>query len=161
LRFGSILTVAERDWDLVLTVNLKSPVFLMKAVANHMIERNGRGAIINIASIDGLVAEYGSIPYSASKAGMIHATKCAAVELAPYRINVNAIAPGTIKTELVKEQLTEKRVEALKRRVPWPEVGTPEDISGIAVFLASPLAGYVTGAVVVADGGWTVDGTAR
>lgn len=161
LRFANILEIEADDWDIVLNVNLKTPVFLMKAVAKQMVEKGIAGKIINIASIDGLVAEERAIPYSASKAALLHITRCAAVELAKYHINVNAIAPGTVKTEFVKSQLTQERIELLKKRVPWPDIGTPEDVSGIAVFLASPLAKYMTGATIVADGGWTIDGTAR
>ena len=132
-----------------------------------MVARGGGGKIISISSIHGRVAKAAMGPYCATKAAIDMFSKQLAVELAPHRINVNVVASGTIVTEINlplyqsdKPEDIEKRTAVL-HRVPWGEIGQPEDIGRAVAFLASDAARYITGAVLYVDGGYTADGTPR
>jgi 3-oxoacyl-[acyl-carrier protein] reductase len=150
-RDGLLMTMSEKDWDLVLTVNLKSVFNFTKAVARPMIKQKA-GSIINISSVVGLMGNGGQFNYSASKAGVIGATKSSAKELGSRNIRVNAIAPGYIQTAMT-HQLDEKAKTALIEAIPTRQLGTPEDVANAVLFLASELSSYVTGEVLRVDGG--------
>jgi 3-oxoacyl-[acyl-carrier protein] reductase len=150
-RDGLLMTMSEQDWDLVLSVNLKSVFNFIKAVARPMVKQKG-GSIINISSVVGLMGNGGQLNYSASKAGVIGVTKSSAKELASRNIRVNAIAPGYIQTAMT-DKLDEKARTALMDEIPSKRLGQPEDVANAVLFLASDLASYVTGETIRVDGG--------
>jgi 3-oxoacyl-[acyl-carrier protein] reductase len=141
----------DEDWDAVMAVNLRSAFVATRAVQRGMMKRRW-GRIINIASVVGLMGNKGQANYAASKAGLIGLTKSAAKELASRNILVNAIAPGFIQTAMT-EKLPEEARTALSSQIPMGRLGEPRDIAGAAAFLASDLASYITGQVLVVDGG--------
>jgi 2-deoxy-D-gluconate 3-dehydrogenase len=145
----------DDDWDDVLEVNLTCVFRLARAVGRHMIERGGGGKIINIAS---LLAFQGGINvpgYSAAKGGVAQLTKALANEWASHGINVNAIAPGYMATDNTAALRQDAgRTRQILERIPAARWGTPEDLAGAAVFLASRASDYVNGHVLVVDGGW-------
>lgn len=146
-----LLRMSEAEWDAVLDVNLKGSFHCIKAVSRPMVkQRNGK--IINIASIIGIIGNAGQANYSASKAGIIALTKTAAKELASRNINVNAIAPGFIQTEMTAK-LPEDLKQKMKEAIPLNKFGLPEDIAAVCLFLASGDANYITGQTIVVDGG--------
>ncbi len=150
-RDALLMRMGEDDWDLVLRVNLTGTFLATKIVSRGMMKRRW-GRIINIASVVGLRGNAGQANYSASKAGVIGFTKTMARELASRNVLVNAIAPGFIDTEMTKA-LSDGVREELMRQIPLARLGAPEDIAKAALFLASDLADYITGQVVVVDGG--------
>jgi len=150
-RDGLLLRMSEHDWDLVLNVNLGGTFNATKLISRGMMKRRA-GRIINITSIVGLRGNAGQANYSASKAGVIGFTKSVARELATRNVLVNAIAPGFIDTELTKVLPEAVRGE-LRRQIPVGRLGSPDDVAKAALFLASDLADYITGQVVVVDGG--------
>lgn len=152
----TFLEYSEDDWNKMINTNLKSIYLCSQAVAKHMIKKN-HGKIINIASIAGIVGYIGGSAYCASKGGMITLTKELALELAQYKINVNAIAPGVIETPMTKFLTENKKLfEQTLAGVPLKRIGKPEDIGHAAVYLASNESDYVTGNVLVVDGGWII-----
>lgn len=150
-RDGLLLRMKEADWDDVLRVNLKGTFNCMKAAAKMMLKQRA-GRIINITSIAGVAGNPGQANYSAAKAGVIGLTKSAAKELASRNITVNAIAPGLIKTDMTAA-FTEKAMADMISQIPLGRAGTPEDIAGVALFLASRQADYITGQVIHVNGG--------
>lgn len=146
-----IMRMSEEDWDKVIAVNLKGTFNFTKAAIRPMMKAR-YGKIINIASVVGVMGNAGQANYSASKAGVIGLTKTAAKELATRNINVNAVAPGYIMTDMTKE-LPEQAKEAFLRVTPIQRPGTPEDVAGVVFFLASADSNYVTGQVIHVDGG--------
>lgn len=161
-----ILEDAIEDWEGVLRTNLFGCFHCCRIIAPTMVER-GWGRIVNISSIHGRVAKAGMGAYCASKAAIDMFTKQLAVELAPHGVTVNAVAPGTISTEinipLYKSTRPEDVAlrEATLKRVPAGRIGEPADIGRAVAFLASDAAPYMTGAVVYVDGGYTAEGTPR
>lgn len=157
-RRASFMELTEDDWNAVLDVNLKGAFLCSQAAAEHMIKRK-YGKIINIASVAGLNAVYVSANYCVSKAGIIQLSKVCARELGPYGINVNAIAPGVVLTDIVYYQRTQAEVERyVEDREKWAalgRLGTVEDIANVALFLASDESSFITGQVIAADGGRT------
>jgi 3-oxoacyl-[acyl-carrier protein] reductase len=150
-RDGLVIRMKEEDWDMVLNVNLKSVFLCCKEVARPMMKARS-GKIINIASVVGLIGNVGQVNYSAAKAGMIGVTKTLAREFAGRSINVNAVAPGfihTAMTEKIPEIERQKQIE----NIPMKKMGTPQDVASAVVFLASPMADYITGQVLPVDGG--------
>ncbi|MHB1295849.1 MAG: 2-dehydro-3-deoxy-D-gluconate 5-dehydrogenase KduD [Anaerolineae bacterium] len=148
------LDFPEADWDMVLQVNLKSLMFLSQAAARHMAERGG-GKIINVASA--LSFQGGIIvpAYTASKHAVMGVTKALANDLARLHINVNAIAPGYMLTDMTAPLAADPvRAPAITSRIPAERWGTPEDLQGATVFLASEASAYCHGSVVVVDGAW-------
>ena len=146
-----LLMMKEEEFDRVIATNLKGAFNMMKHVGAHFLKRK-QGTIINIASVSGMMGNAGQANYAAAKAGLIGLTKTAARELAARGITCNAIAPGFITTDMT-QQLTDKQRENIIATIPLKRMGQPEDIAHLAVFLASPLAAYITGEVIKVDGG--------
>lgn len=155
LSFASFADLTEEQWDKVLNTNLKGQFLVAKESVRLMGEG---GRIINIASIasGGVGIGFRQLAhYTASKGGVIGLTETMAVDLGQKGINVNAIAPGVIETDMTKEILVdEKTKQGMMTRIPKARVGKPEDIANAAVFLASKEADYITGTVLYVDGGW-------
>ncbi len=144
----------EADFEKIINVNLKSVFLTSKSVLPHMLKK-GKGKIINVASIAGLVGFEGLAPYCASKGGIIAMSKAMAVEYADKNINVNVIAPGVIKTEMTKEMLADDQTKKwMEGATPNSRLGEPEDIANGAIYLASDESNFVNGEVLVIDGGW-------
>ena len=146
-----LLRMSEQDWDVVLTVNLKSVFNLTKAVMRVMMKQKG-GSIINMSSVVGVNGNAGQANYSASKSGMIGFTKSVAQELGSRNIRCNAIAPGFIETEMTHKLPDDVR-EAWIKTIPLRRSGKPEDVANVATFLASELSSYVSGQVINVCGG--------
>lgn len=144
----------EKDWDDVLSTNLKSVFLFTKACARPMV-RQRSGVIINIASVIGITGNAGQANYAASKAGIIALTKSAAKELAKRNIRVNAIAPGFIKTRMTEKLAPELR-QTILSQIALGRLGEPKEIADVAVFLGSDAARYITGQVLVVDGGLVI-----
>jgi 3-oxoacyl-[acyl-carrier protein] reductase len=149
-----LVRMTEEQWDLVLDVNLKGTFFGCQAAAKVMMKARA-GKIVNLASITGLIGNAGQANYSASKAGVIALTRTVAKELASRNVQVNAIAPGFIETEMTRE-LPEKARAAFLENIPLRRAGTPEDVAHLVCFLASPEADYITGQCITIDGGLTI-----
>lgn len=151
-----ILDSNEKDWDLTQKINLKGYYFMIKEVVKHM-KKRGKGKIINISSIAGIVGVNNSSIYCASKGGVIAMTKALALELANDNIHVNAICPGLIKTDMTKGILKDSKMKKIfMSNIPLGKEGKPENIGKPAVFLASDDSEYITGHSLVIDGGWTI-----
>jgi 3-oxoacyl-[acyl-carrier protein] reductase len=148
---GLLLRMSELEWDAVISVNLKGTFNCTKSVSRSMIKQRG-GRIINIASIIGIIGNAGQANYAASKAGIIALTKTAAKELASRGINVNAVAPGFIQTEMTAK-LPEELKEKMKQAIPLARFGLPEDVASACLFLAAQESSYITGQTIVVDGG--------
>ena len=151
---GLLIRMSEADWDSVLSVNLKGAFLCTRAAAKVMMKQRS-GKIVNMASIIGITGNPGQANYSASKGGLIAFTKTAAKELAPRNINVNAIAPGFIKTEMT-DKLPEAIKKAMLERIPLNRFGETTDVARAALFLASEDSGYITGCTIQVDGGMAV-----
>lgn len=147
--------LAEEDWDKTMAVNLKAPFILSQAVGRIMINA-GHGNIVNLASQAGIVALDNHIAYCASKAGIISLTKNLAMEWGQFDINVNAISPTVILTELGKKAWAGEVGEAMKKLIPAGRFGYPEEVAAVALFLASDAAALITGENIVIDGGYTI-----
>ncbi len=150
------LELSVTDWDMTIATNLRGAFLVAQAAAKHMAETGG-GSIVNIASIAGLRTGGHISAYAASKAGLIHLTKNLAVELARSKVRVNALAPGYIETELNADFFASKAGEDLIRRIPQRRLGRPEDLDGPLLLLVSDASRYMTGAVLVVDGGHSVN----
>lgn len=150
-RDNLILRMTDAEWDAVLSVNLKGAFNCIKAVSKIMLKQR-QGKIINIASVVGLMGNAGQANYSASKGGLIALTKTVAREFASRNITVNAIAPGYIQTKMT-EVLSEEARQKLITLIPLNKLGTPQDVANAVLFLASPLADYITGQVISVNGG--------
>jgi glucose 1-dehydrogenase len=146
------LDVSEGDYDRLLNTNLKGPFFCGQAAARHMVGAGG-GSIVNISSVSAEIADPGSSAYCVSKGGIQMLTRAMALELAKYHIRVNAIMPGTIRTDLGGWYETEEARTYLEQRVPWGRFGHPDEVAGSAVFFASDESEYITGASILVDGG--------
>lgn len=153
------INVELQEWNRIIEVNLTGVFLCSKEAAKHMINIGG-GSIINIASIDGIVALPERAAYCVSKAGVIQLTKVLAVEWAKYGIRVNAIAPGYTKTEIVRSLIARGVVkeEKVTQRCPMGRMANPSEIALAALYLASDESSYVTGETLVVDGGWIVYG---
>ena len=150
-RDNLVLRLSENDWDSVLAVNLKGAFICSKVCSKYMVKQRS-GKIVNISSIIGIVGNAGQANYSASKAGLIGLTKSLARELGSRNVCVNAVAPGYIKTRMT-DKLPDKLKEEMLKSIPLNRLGTPADVSQAVVFLASSEANYITGQVLVVDGG--------
>ncbi len=150
-RDGLLIRMTEADWDRVLDINLKGAFVCTKAAAKVMMKAR-YGKIINIASVVGVMGNAGQANYAASKAGMIGLTKSVAKELGGRGVRVNAVAPGFIATEMTHQLAPDVR-DAYLKAIPLSYLGDPADVARVCAFLASPDADYITGQVIVVDGG--------
>ena len=152
---ADFLDLEEADFDRVLSVNLKGIFLAGQAAARQMVKQGGGGAIVNMSSVNAVMAIPNQVPYVVSKGGINQLTKVMALSLAPHRIRVNGIGPGTILTELAKTAvLGNKEAERkILSRTPLGRMGEPGEIASVAVFLASDDASYLTGQTVYPDGG--------
>lgn len=150
-RDGLLFRTGEEDWDAVLATNLKGAFLMTKHAARGMIKRRW-GRIVNITSVVGMMGNKGQANYAASKAGLIGFSKAVARELASRNVLVNSVAPGYIETELTAN-LTKEQHSFLKDAIPLARLGQSADVAGAVLFLASEFASYITGQVLVVDGG--------
>ena len=148
--------VTEKDFDETLAVNLKGTFFTAQAVGKVMIKQR-QGRIINISSQAGFVALHTESVYCMTKAAISHLTKCLALEWARYNITVNAVAPTFIETSGTKKWLENQSFRAsVQKRIPLGRIGSPKEVAGPVLFLASPAASLITGETLMVDGGWTI-----
>ena len=148
-----VLQHSEEEWDYVVDTNLKGAWLMAREFAQHLVDRQRPGRIVNIASVLG-VRTIARVPsYTAAKAGLIHLTGVLAMELARYGILVNAIAPGYVETDFNRDFLRSDAGKKLEARIPLRRVGRPDDLDGAMLLLASPAGAYITGAVIAVDGG--------
>ncbi|MBU1018148.1 glucose 1-dehydrogenase [Patescibacteria group bacterium] len=146
----------EKEWNKLIDINLKGTLMCSQTVGKQMI-RQKSGNIINVASVAGLMAFAQSAAYNVSKAGIIMLTKTLAAEWASFGIRVNAICPGVFVTDMTKGLLKDKGFQKMiKASVPLQRSGTPDELAGAAVYLASDASSYTTGHFLVVDGGWTI-----
>ncbi len=148
---GLMLRMQDADWDAVIAVNLKGTFNCTKAVSKAMLKQKS-GRIVNIASIIGIIGNPGQANYAASKAGIIALTKTTAKELASRAINVNAVAPGFIQTDMTAK-LPEELKQKMLASIPLAKLGLPQDVANACLFLSSDDAAYITGQTLVVDGG--------
>jgi 3-oxoacyl-[acyl-carrier protein] reductase len=153
-RDALFVRMKEEDWDLVLNINLKG-TFLMSQAAAVVMMKQRSGKIVNIASVSGLFGNAGQANYASSKAGIVALTKVTARELASRGVNVNAIAPGFIRTAMT-DKLTEDIKANINKQIPFGRMGEVEDIANTAVFLASDKSSYITGQTLAVCGGLTM-----
>jgi NAD(P)-dependent dehydrogenase (short-subunit alcohol dehydrogenase family) len=149
------LDLDEADFDRVLGVNLKSMFLCGQAAARHMVAHGVRGAIVNLSSVNAVLAIANQVPYTVSKGGVNQLTKVMALALAPHGIRVNGIGPGTIATEMARAAVlgSEEGRRKILSRTPLGRLGEPEEVAAIAAFLASDDASYLTGQTIYPDGG--------
>ena len=150
-RDNLVMRMDWREWDEVLNVNLKGTFFCTKAVMRPMLKAR-YGKIVNITSVVGVTGNPGQANYSASKAGIIGFTKSVAKELASRNINVNAVAPGFIETEMT-DVLSDQIKEVMKKQIPFDRFGSSQDVANLVSFLVSDKASYITGQVIHINGG--------
>ena len=149
--------MSEADWDQVVDTNLKGAWLMAQEVARHMVRLGHGGAIVNVASILGLGGSPGVAAYCASKAGVVNLTRALAVELARHDIQVNAVVPGWIETDMTEGARSwDKLNQAVLARTPARRWGTPEDFEAVAVYLASTGSRFHTGDVLRLDGGYSL-----
>lgn len=155
IRREDSLNFSEKDWDDVMNINSKTVFFFSQAIANQFVKQGHGGKIINIASMLSFQGGIRVPSYTASKSAVKGMTMLMANEWAKYQINVNAIAPGYMATDNTKAlREDEKRSEAILERIPAGRWGTPEDLAGAIVFLASENSNYINGYTIAVDGGW-------
>jgi 2-dehydro-3-deoxy-D-gluconate 5-dehydrogenase len=151
------LEVSPEDWDYALGVNLRGLFFVTQEVGRRMVEQR-RGAIVRVASVSSVRGHRNLATYAASKGGIAQLTRVLAHEWAPYGVRVNAVAPGYLETGLTRKYLEDPEVRAaILAKIPLGRIGSPGDVVGAVLFLASSLAEYVTGEILFVDGGRTVD----
>ena len=149
-----LMRMSEEDFDAVIDTNLKGTFHTIRHMSRYFLKQKS-GKIINMSSVSGILGNAGQANYSASKAGVIGLTKSVARELASRRINVNAIAPGFIATDMT-DAMTEEANEKIADSIPFKRIGQPEEIAEMALFLASDKSDYITGQVFAVDGGMTI-----
>jgi glucose 1-dehydrogenase len=153
-RAADFLDISEADWDAVIGVNLKGAFLVAQAVAREMVKTGG-GAIVNMSSVNGVLAIPSIASYNASKGGINQLTRAMALALADRGVRVNAVAPGTIATELARKAVlgSEEAKARIMSRTPLRRLGEPEEVAAVCAFLASDAASYITGEIIVVDGG--------
>ncbi|MCY4452411.1 MAG: SDR family NAD(P)-dependent oxidoreductase [Immundisolibacterales bacterium] len=147
------LELADDDWDAVHDVNLKGTFRCSQAAAKAMIEGGNGGSVVNLASVAAFRCSPNGVHYAASKAGVIGLTRATALDLAPHRIRVNAIAPGTVDTAQPRYGMSEEELAALGPTLPLGRIGSPEDVASLAVFLLSGESAHITGQTLHVNGG--------
>jgi 3-oxoacyl-[acyl-carrier protein] reductase len=159
LDVGKIEETPDDVWTKTLDINLTSAFLVTRRCIPELLKQN-RGKIINMASIDSFLGEPNAVSYCVSKAGLIGLTHALAAELAPKKINVNAIAPGMILTRMAGNIMEDKvKLKNLEDKTPFGRIGYPDDVASAATFLASDESEFINGAVIVVDGGWSIDWT--
>lgn len=153
-RDALFIRMKEEDWDMVLNINLKGAFLVSQAAASVMMKQRS-GKIVNMASVSGLFGNAGQANYASSKAGLVALTKVMARELAARNVNVNAIAPGFIKTAMT-DKLSEEIKENINKQIPFGRMGEVKDIANTALFLASEKSSYITGQTIAVCGGLTM-----
>lgn len=153
-RDNLIMRMTEEDYDTVLDTNLKGAFNMIKHLSRSFIKQRS-GKIINISSVSGVSGNAGQANYSASKAGLIGLTKSVAREFASRGINVNAVAPGFVDTDMTKS-MTQEQKEGMNGLIPMGRIGTPKDIANLVLFLAGDGSDYITGQVICVDGGLAI-----
>ena len=156
---GSFWNVSDETWNRLIRNNLSSVFYCSRAVARVLIAQKQGGRIINMSSIHATLSEPSAGPYTAAKGGIEAFSRTMATELAPYKVNVNCVAPGATFSELTTPMYTEAVKQALFQRVPMKEIAQPEWIAAGVVFLASDESRYMTGQVITIDGGYVMDGS--
>jgi 3-oxoacyl-[acyl-carrier protein] reductase len=153
-RAAEFLDVTEQDWDAVINVNLKGAFLVGQAIARHMVARK-RGAIVNMSSVNGLMAIATIASYNASKGGINQLTRAMSLGLVDHGVRVNAVAPGTIATDLARDAVltSDAARQRILGRTPMKRLGEPEEIADVVGFLLSDASSYVTGEIVYVDGG--------
>ncbi|MBN2382613.1 3-oxoacyl-[acyl-carrier-protein] reductase [bacterium] len=151
---GPLMLMKENDWDRVLDVNLRSVFLVSKKAIRPMISKR-RGSIVNIVSPSGLTGREGQTNYAASKGGLVALTRSLARELAPLGIRVNAVCPGVIKTDMIKD-LKQELLDQFLETIPMARFGEPKEIAAAVAFLCSDQSSYITGQVLIIDGGLTM-----
>lgn len=151
---ASIEEVTVRSLGDMVQVNLTAPLRLIQSVARHM-KKNRYGRIVNVSSIFGIVSKERRLMYSATKAGLIGMTKTLALELGPFDILVNCIAPGYVLTELTKQNNSEQEIEKISSMIPLRRMAQPAEIAEVIAFLCSDKNSYITGQTIIVDGGFT------
>ena len=155
--FGPLIEAPEAAWDKTFEVNLKGYFWTTREVARHLVDRGAPGAIVNVSSVSGLRAAPLQGVYGMTKAAVISMTRTFALELGPARIRVNAIAPGLVDTRLASAIVKDDSLsQEWLKRTPLGRVATPDEIASAALYLASDASSYVTGEVLVVDGGTTM-----
>ena len=148
----SLLNTTEEDWKHVIDVNLNGTFYVNQAVLRQMVDKGIKGAVVNTSSIAAQVVSANTGAYAASKGGVSQLTKFAAYEMAPYGIRVNAVAPGFIATDMVDKLPEDKKAQYIEE-IPLKRFGRPEEIGDVVAMLASDACSYLTGQVIVLDGG--------
>ncbi len=152
-RDGALWRMEDHEWDAVVRTNLDGAFFFTRAVAPHM-RAQEYGKIVNITSVHGVRAEFGLANYASSKAGLIGLTRSSAIELGPRNINVNAVAPGYIRTTRLTAGVPSEILDRARERSALGRLGDPQDVAGAVLFLVSESARHITGAVLPVDGGY-------
>ncbi len=153
-KIESISNISSNDWDWINSVNLKGP-FLLTRTVSEMMKKQNSGKIINIASIFGVISKEKRAAYSSTKWGLIGLTKAVALDMARFNVQVNAVSPGFVDTELTRRILDIKEIKLLKEKIPQGRLAKPEEIAEVVLFLCSDKNSYITGQNIVVDGGFT------
>ena len=153
-KIDTISEISVDDWDWINTVNLRGPFLLTQSVIETMKKQNS-GKIINIASIFGVVSKEKRAAYSSAKWGLIGFTKAVALEMASFNVQVNAVSPGFVDTELTRRILGPENMKRLVKTIPQGRLANPDEIANVVLFLCSDLNTYITGENIVVDGGFT------
>ena len=151
---GTILEISREDFDRVLDVNLRAHFVMTQLIAKHMVDGGIRGSVINMSSVNAVLAIPNQVPYAVAKGGLAQLTRTSAIGLAPHGIRVNAIGPGSIETDILKAVMTDDEARRMiLSRTPMGRIGQVDEVAKVAVFLASDYASYVTAQTIYPDGG--------
>ncbi|MBI3742863.1 MAG: SDR family oxidoreductase [Chloroflexi bacterium] len=156
LSWSPIIEMKEEDWDRIQSVNLKGVFLCTQEAARYWVRGKRGGRIVNLGSVNSEFAALNNAHYAASKGGVKMFTRSAALEFAPYHINVNAVGPGGVQTNISPRLADPKTALEAGKEVPWGRIGQPRDIANVILFLASDDAEYVTGQLLIVDGGKTI-----